>query len=83
MQQPDQYIIFNTSELDIIDFTQVYETSADTVRKSVDGSLTFVKWHGDMPSSVEALTTKGSVLTHEEILEILNTSEWIPPFPDK
>ena len=32
------YVIFNTSELQSVDFNQVYETSADTVRKSVDGS---------------------------------------------
>jgi len=83
MQQPNQYVIFNVSELDTIDFSQVYETSADTVRKSVDGTLTFVKWYGEMPSSVQALTTKGAVLTHEEILVVLNTDEWTPPFPDK
>jgi hypothetical protein len=83
MQQPNQYVIFNVSELDTIDFSQVYETSAETVRKSVDETLTFVKWYGEMPSSVEALTTKGEVLTHEEILVVLNTDEWTPPLPDK
>jgi len=40
-------MIFNTSELDKIDFTQVLETSADTVRKSVDNTKTFVKWDGE------------------------------------
>ena len=30
------FMIFNVSELGTIDFTQVLETSVDTVRKSVD-----------------------------------------------
>ena len=81
MEQPNQYVIFNVSELDTIDFSQVYETSADTVRKSVDETLTFVKWYGEIPSSVQALTTKGDVLTHEEILAVLNTVEWTTPDP--
>jgi hypothetical protein len=71
-----QYVIFNTSELDTIDFDQVLETSADTVRKSIDNTKTFVKWNGDVPVCVETLETKGEYLTHDEILEILSSSEW-------
>ena len=71
-----QYVIFNVSELDKIDFTQVLETSAETVRKSVDGTLTFVKWEENVPLCVESLTTKSGYLTHTEILAILSTEEW-------
>lgn len=71
-----QYVIFDVSELGSIDFSQVLETSAETVRKSADGTKTFVKWEGEVPSSVEALTTKGNYLTYEEILAILDTEEW-------
>jgi hypothetical protein len=71
-----QYVIFNVSELHKIDFSQVLETSAETVRKSVDGTKTFVKWEGEAPSCVLSLTTKGSYLTHEEIITILATEEW-------
>jgi len=81
--QADQYVIFNTSELEKIDFSEVYETSADTVRTSVDGTKTFVKWRGDVPVSVTSLTTKGVVLTQEEMLEVLSTEEWMKPIPDK
>jgi hypothetical protein len=41
-----EFMIFSVTELDQIDFTQVLETSIDTVRKSVDGLKTFVKWDG-------------------------------------
>ena len=75
-------MIFNVSELDTIDFTQVLETSIDTVRKSVDGTKTFVKWNGDViPSSVDALTTKEGPYTYDEIIAILETSEWNNPNP--
>lgn len=71
-----QYVIFDVTELDQIDFNQVLETSAETVRRSVDGTKTFVKFEGDMPASVLALTTKSEPYTHEEILAILSTAEW-------
>ena len=71
-----QYIIFNVTELPLIDFTQVLETSADTVRVSVDGTKTFVKWEGDIPSCVTALTTAEGPYTYEEILIILEGPDW-------
>lgn len=83
MLPPNQYVIFNVSELDKIDFNQVYETSAETIRKSIDETLTFVKWNGDIPSCVESLTTKGDILTHEEILTILSTDVWTNPLPPR
>jgi hypothetical protein len=76
------FMIFAVSELDLIDFNQVLETSKDTVRKSNDGLKTFVKWAGlEIPSSVESLTTKEGAYTYDEIYAILQTSEWKPPFP--
>jgi len=80
--EPKYYVIFNVSELDKIDFSQVFETSIETVRKSVDETLTFVKYDTDeMPSSVASLDTKQGPYSHEEILEILATPEWTNPNP--
>lgn len=77
-----EFMIFSVTELDSVDFTQVLETSVDTVRKSVDQSKTFVKWNGDtVPASVDALTTKEGPYTYDEILEILATPEWTDPNP--
>lgn len=74
-----QFMIFNTEELSQIDFTQVLETSIETVMKSVDGTKTFVKWEQEQtPISVESLTTKEGPYTYEEILEILLMPEWNP-----
>jgi hypothetical protein len=77
-----QFMIFSVTELNQIDFTQVCETSIDTVRKSTDESKTFVKWDGEeIPTSVEGLTTKEGPYTYEEILTILSTEEWTPIIP--
>lgn len=71
------FMIFNISELESIDFTEVCETSIDTVRKSIDGGKTFVKWDGEVvPTSIEALTTKEGPYTYDEIVVILATEEW-------
>lgn len=82
MYENRNYTIFSVSELDLIDFTQVLETSAETVRKSVDGTKTFVKWDGEIPSSVQNLTTRDGLYTYAEILEILSTEEWTSPNMD-
>jgi hypothetical protein len=74
-----EFMIFNVSELPQIDFSQVLETSADTVRKSVDEQKTFVKWDGTMPDCVANLTTKEGPYTYDEILAILSTPEWSNP----
>ncbi len=77
-----KYVIFDCSELPSVNFSEVMETSADTVRKSVDESKTFVKYEGTQPASVAALTTKTQEYTHEEILAILSTSEWTTPLTE-
>jgi hypothetical protein len=62
-----------------INFSEVMETSPDTLRLSVDGTKSFVKYEGAQPASVAALTTKTQEYSHTEILEILATSEWTAP----
>jgi hypothetical protein len=81
-----EYIIFNVSELPLVNFNEVLETSVDTVRKSVDKTKTFVKWDGATPDCVNNLTTKEGPYTYEEMLAILSTPEWTdpnPPFPPR
>jgi hypothetical protein len=78
-----KFLIFNVSELHIVDFSQVLETSSNTVRKSTDGQKTFIKWNSQVePSFVNSLTTKEGPYNYEEFLNILSTSEWISPMPE-
>lgn len=78
MYEARQFAIFSTTEIDKIDFSQVCETSAETLRLSNSGSKTFVKWDGEDPSFILELTTLEGLYTYTEILEILNTPEWRP-----
>jgi hypothetical protein len=66
------YVIIDSSEVDSIDFDQVLETSADTLRYSLDGTQTFVKYEGDQPSFLSGKQE----YTHSEILSILSGDEW-------
>ena len=76
MYEQRNFMIFSTSETGSIDFSEVLETSSETLRLSVNGSKTFVKWDGDIPTSVSSLTTKEGPYTHQQILTILTGSEW-------
>jgi hypothetical protein len=77
-----EYMIFSVTEIDKIDFSQVLETSPDTLRKNIDQTKTFVKWNGNIPSSVEALETKEGPYTHQEMLDILSGPDWTAPMPE-
>lgn len=74
------YMIFDVSELSKIDFTQVLETSEETVRKSVDGTKTFVNWFVNEPECVTTLETKEGPYTYDEIIAILSTDAWTPTY---
>jgi hypothetical protein len=82
MYENREYMIFPTTELYKVDFNQVMETSADTVRKSVDETKTFVKWSGEQPSFISTLQNTEGPYTYEEILEILSTEEWTSPIQE-
>ena len=70
-----KYVIINANEVSSVNFDQVDETSADTIRYSVDGTKTFVKFDGDTPSFLEGKTQ----YSHSEILTILAGEEWTSP----
>jgi len=67
-----KYVIIESSEVSSVNFAEVMETSADTLRYSLDDSKTFVKFEGNTPSFLDGKTQ----YAHSEILNILNGSEW-------
>jgi len=74
-----KYCIIESTEVSSINFGEVLETSADTVRYSTDGSKTFVKFDSDTtPSFLDGKTQ----YSHSEILTILATDEWTPDDPE-
>jgi hypothetical protein len=77
------YVTLDVSEVDELDFSQIEQTSIDTLRISADGTETVVKWitANGVPSSVVALTTKGPYMTHDEALELMSTEAWAIHMP--
>jgi len=73
------YITIEMSEIALVDFSQILETSEETLRLSIDGLETVIKWQGDEPSFVSTLSSYEGPYTHEEILVIMATPEWTIP----
>ena len=76
------FIFFNPSEKGLLDYSQLVETSQETLRLSLDGTKTFVSYETEaMPDTIQSLTSYIGPLTYEETLAILQTAEWLPPVP--
>lgn len=74
------YVIFSSNEVDKIDFNEVMETSLNTLRYSLDGTLTFVKWNTvSVPVCVEQLQTRSQYYNHDQMLQHLSTDVWYDP----
>ena len=76
------YIIINMTEIGLVDFNEVLETSQSTIRISVDGTQTVLKWEGSEPSFVANLSSYDGPYTHSEILTIMATAAWTDPNPE-
>ena len=66
------YTIILAENMNTIDFSQVAETSEDTVRYSLDRSQFIVKFEGNTPSFLQGK----QIYTYEEILDTLNSPIW-------
>lgn len=76
------FIFFNYDERDRLDYSQLVETSRDTLRISLDGIKTFVSYETEtMPDTIQALSSYVGPLTYDEAYAILQTPEWKPPVP--
>lgn len=62
-----KYVIIDASEVSSVDFSQVREDSADTVRYNLDNSKALVKFDGSTPSFLDGKTE----YTHSQIRTIL------------
>jgi len=75
-----KYIIFDVSELIKVNFDEILETSSNTLRVSLDGSKTFVKYTSDeIPTSLANLATKEGPFDVIEMNVTLGNSDWTRP----
>ena len=72
----DTYAIIDINDLLKVDFTQVGETSADTVRKALDRLKFVLKWDAEPTFIADGPIIPLQILTHSECLDLMNTPEW-------
>lgn len=74
------YAICNiTTDLQNIDFSQVGQSSAQTIRKSVDESLFVIKYNVEPSFIASGEVIPSQILTHSECLELMASSAWSEP----
>ena len=74
-----KYIIVDSEYIEYVNFTEVLETSPDTVRYSLNKKMFLLKYNGEQPDFVFYITQDAIGLTeysHQEIIEILEGPEW-------
>ena len=61
-----------------IDFSQINETSKDTVRKSLDSSEFVAKWEGEMPHTISTIpeADRSALMNHTEVRALMATEAW-------
>jgi len=67
-----KYVLILAEEVSNVNFSQVLETSEDTLRYSLDNNQALLKFKGETPSFLEGKTT----YTYEAVMEILNSPAW-------
>ena len=75
------YAVINITDLELIDFSQIEETSRDTIRKSLDNTQFVIKWqNGYEPTFIsDGTVIPVGIYTHSECLELMATPAWSEP----
>ncbi len=75
------YAVVNLTEIGLIDFSQVAQSSASTVRKSLDNTQFVIKWQeGYEPTFIsDGTVIPDGIYTHSECLELMATDKWSQP----
>jgi len=77
----ETYATISITDLGLIDFSQIHETSAETMRKSIDETEFIIKY-----DAVPSFILDGSVeilqaMNHDEALQLMTSEEWSEPLP--
>lgn len=75
----ETYAIIGIADIDSVDFSQVGENSADTVRKSLDNTKFVLKWNTEPTFIADGTIVPISILSYEACLDLMATAEWSEP----
>ena len=78
------YAIIGIKDLHLIDFSQIEETSINTIRKSLDKNQFLIKWEKQEPTFItdDSVVPVG-IYSHSECLQIMASAEWSEPIEIK
>ena len=78
-----QYAVINLTETDKVIFSQVNQTSAQTMRRNLANTQGLLSWI-TTPSFItnNSLPIVGDIMNHEQALALLATSEWTEEMPE-
>lgn len=81
MQNTKTYAVINLTDISLIDFSQVAQSSASTVRKSLDDTQFVIKWQdGYTPTFImDGTVIPVGTYDHHAILELMSTDKWSQP----
>ena len=77
------YATISIDDLSKVDFSQVGETSQDTVRKNILTPPTqfVLKWSTEPTFIADGTIIPDGLYTHKECLDLMATAEWSEPIP--
>ena len=75
------YAIIQASDLSSIDFSQIGETSQDTLRYNLANTEFVIKWNSTPTFISDGTVVPVSELTHAEALAVMATAEWSEEIP--
>lgn len=81
MTKTNTYAIIDINDISKVDFSQVEQNSAETVRKSLDGSQFVLKWEIEPTFITDGTIVPFQILSHSECLTLMSTPEWSEPDP--
>tara|TARA_R110002012_G_scaffold309731_3_gene516954 strand:+ start:200 stop:460 length:261 start_codon:yes stop_codon:yes gene_type:complete len=73
------YAIINIDDLLKIDFSQVGETSSDTIRKSLDLTQFVIKWEAEPTFIKDGNVVPVECLDHDNVLILMRSEKWSEP----
>jgi hypothetical protein len=84
MHNTKTYAVINLTDISLIDFSQVAQSSASTIRKSLDDTQFVIKWeNGYTPTFImDGTVVPVGTYDHHAILELMSTPEWSQPIEE-
>ena len=84
MHNNKTYAVINLTDISLIDFSQIAQSSASTIRKSLDNTQFVIKWEdGYTPTFImDGSVAPVGTYDHHAILELMSTAEWSEPIEE-